>query len=143
MLASKTELQQLNNELSELNKQHRVSQYRLSQYDRTLKYNLYDPNRSMVESQLNLSSTGAKTANRGNSQYRTSQYQNYKGMSSGAKKRDMSYMNTRNMRKEANNSYAPDSRSNGTLNLNLTKSEAFLHDLVGRLSSKNSKNKLK
>jgi hypothetical protein len=64
VMTSKLELQELTDQLSELNKQHRVNQYRLSQLDRTLKYNLYDPNRSMVESQLNLSHHGAKSVNR-------------------------------------------------------------------------------
>lgn len=53
--ASKEELKALTEELGELSKVYRVNQYRISQYDRTLKYRLYDPNRSMVESQLDLS----------------------------------------------------------------------------------------
>lgn len=64
VVAMKNELNELNDELGELNKKHRVNQYRISQCDRTLKYNLYDPNRSMVESHLNLSQIGSKSNKR-------------------------------------------------------------------------------
>lgn len=66
VLQAKHQLNLLTTQLGEINKMFRVSQYRESQYARTLKYNLYDRARGNSESQLNISNSRGNVRGPGN-----------------------------------------------------------------------------